>query len=82
MLALLRQAPRARAELARLTGLSAQAMTGIVRGLVEGGLVRALAPVRGRVGQPSVPLALEPRGAYALGLAIGRRGRSLRPSWT
>ena len=74
VLALLRAAPRARAELARLTGLSAQAMTGIVRGLVEAGLVRPLAPVRGRVGQPSVPLALDPRGGYALGLAIGRRG--------
>ena len=74
VLALLRPAPLARAELARLTGLSAQAMTGIVRGLVAGGLLRALPPVRGRVGQPSVPLALDPRGALALGCTIGRRG--------
>lgn len=74
VLALLRHAPAARADLARLTGLSAQAMTGIVRNLENRGLVRALDPVRGRVGQPSVPLALDPRGAYALGFAIGRRG--------
>ena len=74
VLALLRDAPLSRAELARRTGLSAQAMTRIVRALSGDGLVRSLAPVRGQVGQPSTPLALEPRGAHALGLAIGRRG--------
>lgn len=74
VLALLHARSRPRAELARLTGLSAQAMTGIVRSLATDGLVRPLEPVRGRVGQPSVPLALDPAGAAALGLAIGRRG--------
>lgn len=77
VLALLRVQPVARAELARLTGLTAQAMTRIARGLVADGLVRPLAPVRGRVGPPSVPLALDPRGAYALGCAVGRRGGEL-----
>ena len=74
VLALLQSGPRSRAELARLTGLTAQALTGIARSLDADGLVRTLAPVRGRVGQPSVPLALDPEGAAALGLAIGRRG--------
>ena len=74
VLALLRDSPLSRAQLARRTGLSAQAMTRIVRVLSADGLVRALAPVRGQVGQPSTPLALDARGVHALGLAIGRRG--------
>jgi predicted NBD/HSP70 family sugar kinase len=62
-----------KAEVARLTGLSAQTIGLIVARLDEDGLLIRHAPVRGRVGQPSVPLALNPDGAFALGLKIGRR---------
>lgn len=66
--------PTPKAELARLTRLSAQAISLIMAGLFEDGLVNKLEPVRGKVGQPSVPIALDPNGAFALGIEIGRRG--------
>lgn len=62
-----------KAELARLSGLSAQTLTLMMRRLEADGLVVAQAPVRGRIGQPSVPFALNPRGAYSFGVKIGRR---------
>ncbi len=63
----------AKAEIARLTGLSAQTVSVIVKELEADGLLRRLAKQRGRVGQPSVPFALEPLGAYGIGFKIGRR---------
>ena len=36
-------------------------------------LVVKRAPVRGKIGQPSVPMALNPEGAYSIGIKIGRR---------
>ncbi len=65
--------PLAKAELARLTGLSAQTMSQIVRRLENDGLLLAQEPLRGRVGQPSVPYALNPDGVLSLGVKIGRR---------
>lgn len=62
-----------KAEMARLTGLSAQTISVIVRELEAEGLLLRGAPQRGRVGQPSVPMALDPDGAFALGLSVGRR---------
>ena len=62
-----------KAELARLTGLSAQTIGLITTRLEDDGLVIRHAPVRGRIGQPSIPLALNPDGAFALGIKIGRR---------
>lgn len=74
MLTLLRRGgPAPRSRLAEASGLSAQAVTDIVRDLIGRGLVAEGGPVRGRVGQPTVPLALAPRGAFSLGLQIGRR---------
>ncbi|WP_374547361.1 ROK family transcriptional regulator [Rhodoblastus sp.] len=66
-----------KAEIARLTGLSAQTASVIVRALEGDGLLLRMEPNRGRVGQPSVPLRLNPDGAYAVGLHIGRRTASL-----
>jgi predicted NBD/HSP70 family sugar kinase len=66
-----------KAEIARLTGLSAQTASVIVRALEADGLLLRMEPNRGRVGQPSVPLRLNPDGAYAIGLHIGRRTASL-----
>lgn len=62
-----------KAELARLTGLTAQTIGLITARLDEDHLLMREAPVRGRVGQPSVPIGLNPDGAFAVGIKIGRR---------
>jgi predicted NBD/HSP70 family sugar kinase len=62
-----------KAELARLTRLTAQTVGLITTRLEEDALLIRHAPVRGRIGQPSIPLALNPDGAFSLGLKIGRR---------
>ena len=62
-----------KAELARLTGLTAQTIGLITARLDDDGLLIRRAPVRGRVGQPSVPLDLNPDGAFSIGIKIGRR---------
>lgn len=66
-----------KAELARLTGLTAQTIGLITTRLEEDGLIIRHEPVRGRIGQPSVPLALNPDGAFSLGIKIGRRSADL-----
>ncbi len=66
-----------KAELARLTGLTAQTIGLITARLEEDGLLIRHEPVRGRIGQPSVPMALNPDGAFALGIKIGRRSADL-----
>ncbi|MCU0909342.1 MAG: ROK family transcriptional regulator [Rhodobacteraceae bacterium] len=74
VLTLLRQqGPLPKAQIARVTGLSAQTASVIVRELEADGLVIKGEPQRGRVGQPSVPIALAPNGAFFFGLKIGRR---------
>src|SRR3984957_8081810 len=64
-------------EVARLTGLSVQTASAIMNRLQLHGLLRREAPQRGRVGQPTVPLSLDPEGAFSLGLKIGRRSCEL-----
>lgn len=66
-----------KAEIARLTGLSAQTVSVIVRGLERDNLVIKGASVKGRVGQPSQPYSLNPDGAFSLGLKVGRRSGDL-----
>lgn len=61
------------AELARLTHLTAQTISLISKRLQEDGLLCKGEPVRGKVGQPSVPLSLNPEGAFAIGIKVGRR---------
>jgi predicted NBD/HSP70 family sugar kinase len=63
----------AKSDLTRLTGLSAQTISVIMRSLEGDRLVMRGDPVRGRIGQPSVPLSLDPEGGYFFGLKIGRR---------
>ncbi|WP_454908937.1 ROK family transcriptional regulator [Variovorax gossypii] len=63
-----------KADLARLTGLSAQTIGLITARLEEDGLIVKQNRVRGRIGQPSVPLALNPDGAFSIGIKVGRRG--------
>ena len=41
------------------------------------GLLLRNEPMRGKIGQPSIPMALNPEGAFFLGLKIGRRSAEL-----
>ncbi|MEM6277353.1 MAG: ROK family transcriptional regulator [Pseudomonadota bacterium] len=78
VLSLLRRlGPQAKAEIARKTGLSAQTVSVIMRALESDGLLEKGEKVRGRVGQPSVPMRLSPDGAYFLGMKVGRRSAEL-----
>jgi predicted NBD/HSP70 family sugar kinase len=63
----------AKSEIARITGLSAQTVSVIMRQLESDRLLRRGEPQRGRVGQPMVPLSLDPGGAFFLGAKVGRR---------
>jgi predicted NBD/HSP70 family sugar kinase len=62
------------ADLARLTHLTAQTVSLITKRLIDDGLLLRGTPQRGKVGQPSVPLSLNPDGAYSIGVKVGRRG--------
>ena len=62
-----------KAEIARLTKLTAQTVQVIIARLEADALVRKLEPLRGKVGQPSVPMALNADGAFSIGIKIGRR---------
>jgi predicted NBD/HSP70 family sugar kinase len=66
-----------KAEIARLTGLSPQTITVIMRALEADGLVVKRGRQRGKVGQPSVPFALNPDGAMSLGIKVGRRSADI-----
>lgn len=62
-----------KADLARLTQLSTQTVSIIVNRLLDDGLLVKQDRIRGKMGQPSVPLAINPDGAYSIGLQVGRR---------
>jgi predicted NBD/HSP70 family sugar kinase len=65
------------AEIARLTHLTPQTVSLILERLEKDQLVLRLPPLRGKVGQPSVPITLNPDGAFAIGVKIGRRSLSV-----
>ena len=74
MITAIRQAGAlSKAEIARTTGLSGQAATVIVNSLLDEGLLVKREKVRGRVGKPFTPIALNPEGAFSMGVKIGRR---------
>ena len=64
-------------DIARHTQLSAQTVSVILRKLEGDGLLEKGAPQKGKVGKPSVPMALNPDGAYAIGFKLGRRNSEL-----
>ena len=66
-----------KSDIARVTGLSNQTVSVIMRSLENEGLLLRGEPVRGRIGQPSVPMSLAADGAFFLGLKIGRRSADL-----
>lgn len=69
--------PMPKAEIARVTGLTAQSASVIVNELLEEGFVRKETKVRGKVGQPTTPIALHPEGAFSIGVKIGRRSTEI-----
>jgi predicted NBD/HSP70 family sugar kinase len=78
VLSLLRQhGALAKTDIARITGLSAQTVSVIMRALEQDGLLARGEPVRGKIGQPSVPMSLAADGAFFLGLKLGRRSADL-----
>ena len=66
-----------KADLARLTQLSTQTVAIIVGRLESEGLLLKQERVRGKIGQPSVPLSLNPEGAFSVGIQVGRRNLEL-----
>lgn len=72
-----RNGPTPGSDLARQTGLSAQTISVILRKLKSDGLTSQCKPVRGKVGKPSVPIALNPLGALSVGCKLGRRSCDL-----
>ena len=68
-----RRANLSKADIARLSGLSAQTISVIMRSLEKDGLLMRGQPNRGRVGQPSIPMRLNPDAVYSIGIKIGRR---------
>lgn len=66
-----------KADIARRSGLSAQTVSVIMRALEKDGLLIRGELMRGRVGQPSTPMMLNPDAAYSFGLKIGRRSAEL-----
>lgn len=68
-----RQSNMAKADIARSTGLSAQTVARLIGSLEADGLILRGTPQKGRIGQPSVPLSLNPDGAVFLGMKVGRR---------
>lgn len=71
------QGALAKSDIARITGLSAQTVSVIMRALERDGLLQRGTPLRGKIGQPSIPMSLAPDGAFFLGLKIGRRSADL-----
>ncbi len=69
--------PMPGSELSRLSGLSAQTVSVILRSLEQEGLVLRGDPQKGKVGKPSIPMRLNPDGACSFGLKIGRRSAEL-----
>ncbi len=65
------------ADIARRSNLSAQTVSIIIRALEKDGLLIRGEPIRGKVGKPSVPMALNPEGIFSLGLNIGRKSADL-----
>ncbi|MCX7645132.1 MAG: ROK family transcriptional regulator [Rhodobacteraceae bacterium] len=67
----------ASAEVARRANLSPQTASTITRKLEADGLLLRGPPQRGKVGKPSVPMALNPDGLRSVGVNIGRRSAEL-----
>lgn len=72
-----RNGPTAGSDLARMANLSSQTVSIILREMEAEGLLARGAPVRGKVGKPSIPMSLAPGGVFSFGAKIGRRSTVL-----
>lgn len=72
-----RHGAHSKAKIAHHTNLSPQAISVIIGKLENDGLLRKQQPIKGKVGQPSIPINLDPDGAFSVGLRIGRRSADL-----
>lgn len=61
-----------RLEIGERSGLSAQTVSVLVRSLEQEGLVAKGEAQKGRVGPPTVPIVLNPEGAFSIGISVGR----------
>ena len=66
-----------KAETTRATGLSPNAVSMIFRALEDENLLLREEPIRGKIGQPSTPLRLNPSARHYVGFKIGRRSFDL-----
>jgi predicted NBD/HSP70 family sugar kinase len=66
-----------KADLTRLTGLAAQTITTIVNRAADSKLLLRREPLRGRLGQPSVPYSLNADAAYSFGLKVDHRSADM-----
>ena len=72
-----REGAMAGSDLARLTGLSPQTTSVILRKLEHDALLARGETQKGRVGKPSVPMGINPEGLFSFGVKIGRRSSEL-----
>ena len=72
-----RNGPTPGIDLARLANLSPQTVSIILREMEAEGLLSRGAPIKGKVGKPSVPMRLAENGALSFGYKIGRRSAVL-----
>jgi predicted NBD/HSP70 family sugar kinase len=72
-----RNGPMAGSELARLANLSPQTISIILREMEAEGILARGAPVKGKVGKPSIPMSLAEDGVLSFGCKIGRRSATL-----
>jgi len=66
-----------KADITRITGLSAQTVTTIVNRLIDEELLKKGDVIKGKVGQPSTIIELDNKGATAIGIKIGRRSADI-----
>jgi len=74
---LLQSSGISRLEIGEKTGLSAQTVSVIVRSLEQEGLVSKGEAQRGRVGPPTIPLSLNPKGAFSIGVSFGENAADI-----
>ena len=72
-----RNGPTAGSELARMANLSPQTISIILREMEAEGILARGAPVKGKVGKPSIPMRLAENGVLSFGCKIGRRSAVL-----
>lgn len=68
-----RKGELSRAEISRMTGLSAQTASVLIGRLLQDDLVVETRKRYGSIGKPATQMQLNPQGAYSLGIKLGRK---------